>query len=267
MATAERQTGGAWAIVDALGRGFLRLIAYARGVDELVRYSLTHLRRLRLGPVRTVFLKQVYFTGIEALGAVSVIAMLAGIVITTQVTSLVGQNARLMAEIMLWTVVRELGPLLTAIVIVARSSSATASELATMNIRGEMDALRLLGIPPRDYLVVPRVTGITLSVAAVTIYFQAVAILVGLAFAASMLPISFGSYIGAMMEVVTLHEVWVSFLKGLVFGFVISGTSCYYGLGARGSVTAVPRAATRAVMRNLITVFLLDGAITWVAFF
>jgi phospholipid/cholesterol/gamma-HCH transport system permease protein len=252
--------------IDILGRSFLRTAAYVRGVDALVRYVLWHVRVLSIPPVRRVFLKQIYFTGIEALGAVGVIAMLAGIVITTQITSLVGQNARLMADILLWTIVRELGPVLTAIIVIARSSSATASELATMSIRGELDSLRMLGIEPKDYLVVPRVLGMTASVTVVTFYFQAIAIVIGLAYASLVQPISFGENLSGVMSALTVKEVLVALLKSVVFGLVVSATSCFYGVGASGSVTSVPRAATRAVMHNLIMVFALDGIITY-AFF
>ena len=119
-----------------LGRKILGAADYWKGFYELLRYSLRHGGALGRPPVRLVLQKQIYFTGVEALGAVTFIAALSGVVIITQVTSLVGQTIALLSQIMLWTVVRELGPLLCAIVIIARSSSATASELASMKIRG-----------------------------------------------------------------------------------------------------------------------------------
>lgn len=167
---------------------------------------------------------------------------------------------------MLWTVVRELGPLLSAIVIIARSSSATASELASMKIRGEINHLRLMGIPPGDYLVVPRIVGITLSVVAVTFYFQMTAIMTGYAFASMLGYMPFIKSISGVISILSMMEVLVSLLKAFVFGLVISITSCYYGMRATGTVTAIPRAATGAVMRNLLTIFLLDGVITYVFF-
>jgi phospholipid/cholesterol/gamma-HCH transport system permease protein len=252
---------------ERLGRRLTTALSYWQGLYELTRYTLGHLRVLAIPPVRLVFLKQIYFTGLEALGALSIIAMLAGIVITTQITSIVGQNAALLAKILLWTLVRELGPLLTALVIIARSSSATASELASMNIRGEITSLRIMGIPPLDYLIVPRVAGMTLSVVAVTFYFQVIAIIVGLAFAALTQNIAFMENLAGVISLLTLTEVLASFLKALAFGLLISLTSCYYGLSARTSVTAIPRAATHAVMRNLILLFVLDGIITYVLFF
>ncbi len=249
-----------------IGRAVLGATDYWKGFHELFFYSLRRLGALGRPPVRQVLFKQIYFTGIEALGAVTVIAALSGIVVTTQVTSLVGQDIALTAKIMLWTVVRELGPLLSAIAIIARSSSATASELASMKIRGEIDHLRFMGIAPGDYLLVPRVAGITLSVVAVTFYFQMTAIVMGYAFAAATGSLPFVKSITGVISTLSMIEVLVSLLKAFVFGLVISITSCYYGLRATGTVTAIPRAATGAVMRNLLTVFLLDGIISYVFF-
>ena len=237
-----------------------------RAFFVLLRHALGNLAMLALGPTRQVFLKQIYFTGVEALGAVSFIAVLSGIVITTQITSLVGVNATLTAKIMLWTVVRELGPLLTAIIIIARSSSAAASELAAMKVHGELNALRQMGIDPLDYLIVPRIAGITLSVMAVTFYFQMTAIVFGIGFTSLTHGIPFAGTLASVVSLLSLHEVLASFFKTLSFGLVISITSCYYGLRAPLSATAIPQAATAAVMRNLLTIFFLDGLITYAVF-
>lgn len=249
-----------------IGRAAFGFTEYWRAFGELLVYAAVHIGALRRPPVRLVLLRQIYFSGIEALGAVTVIALLTGIVITTQVTSILGQRILVLAQIMLWTIVRELGPLFAAIVVIARSSSAAASELASMKIRGEIDYLRLLGISPGDYLVVPRIVGITFSVIAVTFYFQVVAIVGGYAFAAFLGYLPFGKSISGVLTTLTMTEALVSLLKAVVFGLVISITSCYYGFKATGTVTAVPQAATGALIRNLLTIFLLDGVITY-AFF
>lgn len=249
-----------------LGRSFLNVAWYLQGLLGLLRHVLANLSVLAIPPVRLVFLKQIYFTGVEALGAVSFIAVLSGIVITTQVTSLVGVNATLTAKVMLWTVVRELGPLLTAIIIIARSSSAAASELAAMKVHGELNALRQMGIEPLDYLIVPRVAGITLSVMAVTFYFQMISIISGIGFAALTHGIPFVGTIASVASLLGPGEVAASLFKTLTFGLVISTTSCYYGLRAPLSATAIPQAATAAVMRNLLTVFFLGGLITYAVF-
>lgn len=249
-----------------IGRFVLGTADYGRGVHRLLAHTLAGVRVLASPPVRRVLYKQIYFTGVEALGAISFIAALSGIVVVTQTASLMGADASLTAKIMLWTVVRELGPLLSAIVIVARSSSAAAAELATMKIRGEMNSLRIMGIDPFDYLVIPRVLGITVSALAMTFYFQVIAIVAGFAFASLAHDISFIKNMARISSILNLTEVLASLTEALVFGLVISATSCHYGLRARMSITTVPRAATKAVMSNLLTVFLLDGILTY-AFF
>lgn len=249
-----------------VGRAVLGMGNYARGSLLLLSHVAAHLGALRAAPTRRVFLKQIYFTGIEALAAVSVIAALCGIVVTTQVASLAGVNAALTAKMMLWTVVRELGPLLTVLVIIARSSSAAASELAAMKVHGELDSLRRMGIDPLDYLIVPRIAGITLSVMAVTFYFQMTAIIAGVGFTALLRDIPFLDTLGNVVSLLTVREAFASLLKTLVFGLVISTTSCFSGLSAPRSTTAIPQAATAAVMRNLLAVFVLDGLITYMVF-
>ncbi len=252
---------------ESLGRPLVATFLYWRGFLALLRYVIAHWRVLGLAPVRRVFQRQIYFTGVQAMGAVSMIALIAGVVITTQITSLVGSaNPGVTARILLWTLVRELGPLLSAIVIIARSSAATASELASMRLRGELDSLRRLGIEPLDYLIVPRIVGMTIAVVAVTFYFQIIAVVSGLGFAAFVRGFSFMRGLENVVALLDLTEVLVSLLKALVFGLVISVTSCLYGLRVERSVTDIPRAVTRAVLQNVLTLFLLDAVITY-AFF
>jgi phospholipid/cholesterol/gamma-HCH transport system permease protein len=252
---------------ESLGRPLVTAYIYWRGVWHLLRHVVRHVRVLTLPPVRGVLQRQIYFTGVQALGAVGLIALIAGVVITTQITSLVGTaNATVTARILLWSLVRELGPLLSAIVIVARSSAATASELALMRIHGEIDTLRRLGIDPLDYLVVPRVVGVTLAVVAVTFYFQVIAIVSGFAFVSLVRNFSFSYGLSSVVDLLGLNDVLVSLLKAVVFGLVISATSCLYGLRVEPSVTDIPRAVTRAVLQNVLTLFLLDAIITYIFF-
>jgi phospholipid/cholesterol/gamma-HCH transport system permease protein len=252
---------------EAIGRALIEFVRDGAGWWQLLLAAAREWRALANQPVRLVLYKQIYFTGIEALGAIGFIAALSGIVVTTEVASVAGSEHTLTAKVMIWVVVRELGPLLTAIVIIARSSSATASELATMSIRGELDSLRGMGISPYAYLIVPRLVGITLAVVAVTFYFQFIAVIVGYVFTVLARGTPLLTLLGGVVSLLTLTEAGVSIAKAFVFGVVIATTSCYFGMRARGTVTAVPRAATGAVIRNLLAVFFLDGLITYVAFF
>ncbi|UCH54148.1 MAG: ABC transporter permease [Pseudomonadota bacterium] len=251
---------------ERIGRIFVDALRDWSATAALVRYALAHIVALRHPVVARVLYRQIYFTGIEALRAISLIALLTGIVIIVETVSLVGHQPAILGQIMLWVVVRELGPLLTGIVIIARSSSAAAAELATMKIRGEMNSLRVMGIDPMDILIVPRIVGMTLSVVAVTFYFQLTAILGGFAATSIWYGVPLRQGLQGVIDLMTVTEILASLTKALAFGIMIAATSCSFGLRAKGTVTAVPQAATGAVMRGIITLFLLDGVITYLFF-
>jgi len=233
------------------------------GCTQLLWYAFSHLRVLRIVPVSAVFHRQLFFTGVEALRIVAVFGLLSGALVITQITSLVGGNSELTVKILIWTVVREVGPLFAAIIIIARSSAAIASELALMKTRQEMTSLIRMGIQPQDYLLVPRIAGVTLAVLALTIYFQVVAIGGGLAISAMFQNVSYMDQVGRFLQTVKLSEFIVVGIKGCLFGLAISTISCYNGMQAQPSVTEVPKVAIRAVLQSLLFVFTLDALIAY----
>jgi phospholipid/cholesterol/gamma-HCH transport system permease protein len=213
-------------------------------------------------PVRNALLKQLYFSGIQSTGPIGVMGFLAGLIMVMQVNHLVGRNELLTLQVLIWTVVRELSPLLTAIVIIGRSSSAIASELASMQVNGEIMSLRRMGISPASYLVLPRLVAITITSAVLTFYFQVVAIGTGMAVTAWNIDISFSGEVSHFFEMLSYLEIVVALLKSIIFGMLISVVSCYYGLNVKGAMTGIPVAASRAVMQSLLTVFACDGLMT-----
>lgn len=217
-------------------------------------------------PVRRALLKQLYFTGIESAGPVTVMAFLAGLIVVIQVSNLVGRNELLTLQALIWTVVRELGPLLTAVIIVGRSSSAIASELAAMQVNGEIKSLRRMGIPPVAYLVVSRMLAMTITSLVLTIYFQAVAIGTGMAVTAWHIDVSLFGEAGHFFEMISYTEIFAALLKSICFGVLVSVVPCYYGLAVKRAMTEIPVAASRAVMRSLMAVFACDGLITIMLF-
>lgn len=237
----------------------------AIGCLRLLWYALSHLRMLRIVPVNAVFQRQLFFTGVEALGIVAVFGLLSGALVITQITSLVGGDSELTVKILIWTVVREVGPLFAAIIIIARSSAAIASELALMKTRNEMTSLTRMGISPQDYLLVPRIVGVTLAVLALTIYFQVVAIGGGLAISAMFQNVSYLEQVNRFLQTVKLSEFVVVGIKGCLFGMAISTISCYSGMQAQPSVTEVPKVAIRAVLQSLLFVFVLDALIAYLS--
>lgn len=213
--------------------------------------------------VRSVFLKQVYFTGLESLTIIITIAVILGTVIVTQIVSLVGNNGSLTGKILVWVMLRELAPLLTALVVISRSGTAIAAELGTMKINGEIDSIEMMGIPADRYLILPRISGVTTSIVILTVYFVLSSFVGSFVIASIGWHIPYDQFIQGILSSLGLKEVLVLFAKSILFGLFISAICCRYGLRVGRSATEIPQAATRAVMSSLFTVFLLDGLITY----
>lgn len=252
-------------LAQKIGLKTMNEIAYLRGYLEIIAAFAGKLKVLSIEPVKRVLFRQIFFTGMEALGKVSVMGALIGIVIIMQITSIVGVNALLTGKILLWIIVKELGPLFSAIIVITRSGTAISSELASMKINGEVDNLKLMGINPYDYLIVPRIAGISLSIFVLSFYFQFIAIAGGIALSSFILDFPMLQHIEAIFAALSLYEVAVSLFKSFVFGLLISAVSCYQGLNVGNSLTEIPQAAARSVMQSLFIVFVADGIITVVS--
>lgn len=242
---------------------FYRLIGGHLSLPWEVLCRLTALLRW---PVRQVMLKQLYFTGTESIGTIGVVGFVVGLIVITEINNLVGRNELLTIQIMIWTIVRELGPLLSAIVIIGRSSSAFASELSTMQVNGEIRSLRCMGISPISYLVLPRVLAMTLASIALTAYFQLAAVSTGCIVTSLRMDIALSSQIINFFEIIDFREIASSLIKSAVFGMLVSVVSCYHGLRKKSAMTEVPQAVSQAVIRSLMAVFVGDGIITVLVF-
>ena len=240
--------------------------AQVQGYWAFLVYALTHLGVLRIAPVRAVFERQLYFTGIQGASLVAALGLLAGALTVTQATALLGGSSELTVRVLVWTVVGELGPLLAAIIIVSRSAVAIAAELAVMEARAETDGLAAMRIRVMDYLVVPRMAALTLSMVALTAYFQAVAVAGGLAISSLYQTTPFLGQLARFFEVVTLADLSIALAKSVCFGAGVSAIACYHGLAVARSLTAVPIAAMAAVIRSLLFVFVVDAVFAYVRY-
>jgi phospholipid/cholesterol/gamma-HCH transport system permease protein len=251
---------------EKIGSGVLRRLGHARDTALMLLDALGRTGAVARGPVREVFYRQLYFTGIQAMGVTAAVGAVIGIVTITQVANIVGVNAVLTGRILVWIVVRELGPLLAAIFVIARSSTAVAAELASMNVNGEVRALRAMGIDPMTYLIAPRIAAVAVSVFILTFYFQVAAVFGGLSLASLVLRAPFLAQLRSIFSALGVFEIGVSIAKGMVFGVVIAGSACYHGMRVRTSITEVPQVTTAAVMQSLVLIVAADAAITLVSF-
>lgn len=253
-------------MISKLGKWVLSLVNSLAGPAGIIVTAFRNFPNpLNPGrPIALVFLKQVYFTGLESLKIIIIISLTIGAVLITQIISLVGGgNESLIGKVLVWAVIRELGPLLTAIIVIARSGTAIATELGFMKINGEIDSIESLGIPTEQYLVMPRIFGVTTAVIILTVYFEIFSILGGFLVASIGWHVSLESFSRGILSSLTLTELSVSVLKSLFFGLFLTAACCRHGLQVGKSTTQIPQAATKGVMQSLFLVFILDGVITF----
>jgi phospholipid/cholesterol/gamma-HCH transport system permease protein len=228
-------------------------------VGQVVSVLLEAVRRprvIRWAEVGRIFQR----AGVEALPLVSFVGFLVGLIIAfeaAQPLKLLGAEL-FVADTIGIIVLRELGPLMTAIVLVGRSGPNLAAELGTMKVNEELNALETMGLTPLRFLVVPRFVAITLLAPLLTVYAMAVGVLGGVLV---MLALGFplGVVWGQLVGAVGVSDLLVGTTKGLVFGALAGGLACLRGLQTAGGPASVGEAATRAVVSSIIAVFVADG--------
>jgi phospholipid/cholesterol/gamma-HCH transport system permease protein len=210
---------------------------------------------------RVDFIGCMYDAGIAALPMVALVNVLVGAIL-----AFVGaiELRRFGADIYIANLVglaqvREMAAVMTAIVMSGRTGGAYAAEIASMQGSNELDALRVLGIPLQDYLVLPRVMALTLMTPILYLYGSAIGIFGGYAVAVSMLNISSELFVEQTRSAVTMHEVAFGLTKSMAFGALIAVAGCRIGLKAGRSASDVGHAATSAVVVSIIGIIMLDA--------
>jgi len=212
-----------------------------------------------------ITLRQVYFTGVEALKVVVLISLALGTVVIVQIgtqLAFLGGGIEFIVPILVLVMFRELGPLLTAIIVIGRSGTAIATELGNMVIAQEMDAIQAMGINPIYFIVTPRIIGVTIAVICLTTVFIAVGLLGGFGVSNLILPITFPAFLQALQNSLKANDLLFGFLKSLTFGLLIALTCTYHGLTVRYSSIEVPQAATRGVVSAMLFCFATNALLT-----
>lgn len=210
-----------------------------------------------------VYLRQVYFTGLEPLVTVLIMALVIGTVVIAQIAAIAGGGSGfLTGKLIAWIMLRELGPLLVSVVVIARSGTAIAAELSQMKIGDELAYLEALGIPVAGYLIMPRIMGVATSLLVLTVYFEVAAVAGGFLVASLGWHVPYELYSQGVCSVLTLRGVLASLAKGVVYGLLIAAICCRQGLLVGQSVTQIPQAATRGVMQSLFVILTLDGLLS-----
>jgi phospholipid/cholesterol/gamma-HCH transport system permease protein len=218
---------------------------------------LPHPRRLRL----TATLVQIEQTGLNALPIVGLLSFLIGVVFAYQGSD---QLRRFGAEI--YTVnllgiaiLRELGVLLTSIIIAGRSGSAFTAQIGTMQVNEEIDALRTLGLDPVEVLVLPRLFGMLISLPLLAVYADAMGLLGGCLMSWAALGITIPQFLAQLQSAVTEWTFWVGIIKAPFFAALIALVGCYEGFNVSRSAESVGRLTTLSVVEAIFLVIVVDA--------
>jgi phospholipid/cholesterol/gamma-HCH transport system permease protein len=160
---------------------------------------------------------------------------------------------------------REMGALMTGIIIAGRTGAAFAAELGSMKITEEIDAFRTLGVSPIDHLVLPRMLGLFAMMPLLTIYAAFIGIFGGLIVAISLIDLSPTQFVGGLLTAVTLSDGLLGLLKGTIFGLLIGLAGCMKGMQTGSDAGAVGRAATSAVVMGITLIIAANAVIDWLA--
>ena len=203
--------------------------------------------------------------GVGSVPVVTLVGAFSGIVMALQMAQALrdyGQVGKT-GQIVSITLVRELGPVLTSLMVAGRNASGIASELGSMKVTEQIDAMRALGTDPVQKLVTPRMIATAVMLPILTILSDFVGMVGGWAIAAWVLDIGSKQYWNSAWQALTLsRDVTEGLIKPFIYAFIISLTGCFYGLRASGGTQGVGRATTQAVVASIVLVFVFDVLIT-----
>lgn len=250
--------------IETLGASVRHFLEYAGDLAHLAAKAVGGILGLdgaRARAVAPALKAQLRFTGEQGVWLVAGAGGILGAVTLLQAyAQLAGFGPGQYTGTLLSAVIlRELGPVLAAVLVIGRSGTAIAAELATLRLGEEVDALEAHGVDPAQYLLAPRLLGVIGSLFALMIFLDAAALMAGYGVSALKLGTLWGAFWGQVRDAIALRDFLITGLKAVVFGTFIAVQACYFGLSVKASQTEIPQVVTKAVVASLVSVFIADG--------
>jgi phospholipid/cholesterol/gamma-HCH transport system permease protein len=244
-------------LVWTSGRQSAELLAFVGEVAIAALRALARPARIRWRPI----LYNIRTAGFDALPITGLLVFLMGIVIAYQgATQLRRYGANIfVADLVGLAMLRELSPLLTAIIVAGRSGSAYAAQIGTMKVTEEVDALRTVGIPPLDQLVLPKLAALTIALPLLTVYADILGVAGGMVMARSELDVGFPDFMDRLQRALYLSDFLVGIGKAPVFAAIISVIGCFQGFQVAGDAESVGRRTTVSVVQSIFLVIVADA--------
>ena len=234
--------------------GFIRLIGQV--VQDIGRF----IRHPRTGPWREIS-ANIFHSGFQALGITALVGFLIGVVLSylsSQQLRMFGGDMYIV-NILGMSVIRELGPLLAAILVAGRSGSSITAQLGVMRVTEELDAMLVMGISHGYRLIMPKVVALAISMPLLVVWTDAMALLGGMASAMMELNLSPRYFIQELPEAVPLANYTIGLAKGATFGILIALVSCHFGLRIKPNTESLGRGTTTSVVTAITVVILADA--------
>jgi phospholipid/cholesterol/gamma-HCH transport system permease protein len=254
----------AQSVFERLGQ---RTGSHARHAIEFLAFTgeaAAALARLMLHPGRfrwRALFGNIETAGVRALPIIGLLSFMMGIVIAYQggqQLKTYGANI-FIVELVSLTMLRELAPLITAIIVAGRTGSSYTAQIGTMQVTEEVDALRTIGIPPMDLLVLPKLLALVVALPLLTVFSDALSVFGGMVMAQTLLDVSFTDFLDRFPQVVTPTSFLMGVGKAPVFAAIIALIGCYQGFQVRGGADSVGRQTTVSVVQSIFAVIAADA--------
>ncbi|MEP7063447.1 MAG: MlaE family lipid ABC transporter permease subunit [Betaproteobacteria bacterium] len=241
---------------SGIGRDLRNMVTFVGSLTAALAFALTHPRSVRWRDVWRICER----VGADALPIVALISFLLGLILAFQsAVPMKRFGAEIfVADLLGLSILRELGPLMTAILLAGRSGAAFAAEIGTMTVNQEVDALTTMGLDPVRFLVTPRIIAAVLMTPLLTLFANLVA-LAGGALTMQTFSIPLVTFFKELDAAVDLTDFMAGFVKSFVFAFLIAAVGCLRGLQTGAGASAVGDSATRAVVSGIILLVIVDG--------
>ena len=235
----------------------LELLAFVGECVIALLSTIRHPGRIRWREL----LDDIYQTGVNALPIVGLLSFLMGVVIAYQGAvqlKLYGANIYV-ADLVGYSMLRELAPLLTAILVCGRTGSAYAAKIGTMKVREEVAALQTIGVSPIDLLVLPKLLSLIIVMPLLSVYADILSVFGGMVMANAQLGIGFNAFLERLEEAITLSTFMIGIGKAPVFAAIIAIVGCYQGFKVEGSAESVGHHTTISVVQSIFMVIIVDA--------
>ncbi len=253
-----------WRHFENLGEGVLGALSHLRDVTALIGQLMLDLGRVLRYPTRAPWMEvsaNIYHAGTQALPITALVGFLIGIVLSylsAQQLRMFGADV-FIVNILGMAVIRELGPVLAAILVAGRSGSSITAQIGVMRVTEELDAMLVMGIPHGFRLVMPRVLALAIAMPLLVLWTDSLALLGGMVAAKLSLGLSISYFFNSLPDAVSLPNLWLGVGKGTVFGALIGLTACHFGLRIEPNTASLGEGTTSSVVTAITVVILADA--------